>query len=150
MSEWLLARQQWRICDASRSLVRERTRDLFPCELVQLMACCRNAILAGKAPDTIWTQDTVTVLTSMEACMKVNEQYQLQYKATKEKLMETPKGRQFEFAEDQVCVAVLSGGVGGRLIEGCACCRSLASLIASRSGCCGSWTFSARYTSSTC
>jgi hypothetical protein len=50
----------------------------------------------------------------MEQCLKLNEAYQNHYRATKDKLASTPKGRQFEFAEDQVTVATVVVRSSGR------------------------------------
>ncbi len=76
--------------------------NVAPIVVVQLISCCRLAILNGKPLSTLFDQSPLTVLIAMESCLKLNEQYQAQYKLTKEKLAATPKGRQFEFAEDMV------------------------------------------------
>ena len=38
----------------------------------------------------------------LEACLKLNEAYEEQYKLTKAKLEQTPKGKQFTFDEMQI------------------------------------------------
>jgi Dynein heavy chain, N-terminal region 1 len=68
----------------------------------QLIGCCKRAVYCGKPSESVWDQPPVDVLTTMEQCLKLNEAYQGCYRATKDKLTATLKGRQFEFAEDQV------------------------------------------------
>ena len=41
-------------------------------------------------------------LSTIEKCLQLNEEYQDQYRLTKEKLMTTPKGKQFDFSEAQI------------------------------------------------
>lgn len=102
---------------------------------MQLIMCCKAAITNGNPPSKLLDQDPLAVLLSMESCLKLNEQYQLHYKATKDKLLSTPKGRQFEFAEEQVlarvCCAVPSQSMS--TIERCSSlsCRFSASLTGS-------------------
>jgi dynein heavy chain, axonemal len=42
------------------------------------------------------------MLDTIEKCLQMNEEYQDQYRLTKEKLITTPKGKQFDFSESQI------------------------------------------------
>jgi dynein heavy chain len=42
------------------------------------------------------------LLEIIEKCLQLNEGYQEQYRGTKEKMMSTPKGKQFDFSESQI------------------------------------------------
>eukprot|EP01036_Dinobryon_divergens_P053399 gene53399-71385_t len=53
-------------------------------------------------PDKIWETDLPTLLEIIEKCLQLNEEYQEQYRVTKEKLMTMPKGKQFDFSETQI------------------------------------------------
>jgi dynein heavy chain len=60
---------------------------------------CKQQILgAGK----LWDQPIPSLLTALDGCLKLNEIYQDQYRQTKEKLMAQPKGKQFDFSENQI------------------------------------------------
>lgn len=68
----------------------------------QMITVCKLNLNGKDTADKFWDKDLPTVLQTMEKCLQLNEQYQDQYKQTKEKLMATPKGRQFDFSETQI------------------------------------------------
>ena len=49
----------------------------------------------------MWDMNPTDLVERLEVCLKLNEAYQEQYRLTKDKLMTTPKGKQFDFS-DQV------------------------------------------------
>jgi dynein heavy chain len=46
--------------------------------------------------------DPLELVEKLEACLKLNEAYQEQYRVTKDKLMATPKGKQFDFSDQAI------------------------------------------------
>ena len=54
--------------------------------------------------DGLWDKDPQELVRQLEACLKLNEAYQEQYRATKAKLGQAPKGKQFDFSDIEVHV----------------------------------------------
>jgi dynein heavy chain len=52
--------------------------------------------------DALWESEPQELVRKLEACLKLNEAYEEQYKVTKQKLEQTPKGKQFTFDEMQI------------------------------------------------
>lgn len=48
------------------------------------------------------TQDPQELVRQLESCLKLNEAYQEQYRLTKTKLQQTPRGKQFDFSETEI------------------------------------------------
>ena len=80
----------------------ERITKLFMKITNQMISTSRNAIIGKDAPDKIWDRNLPQLLSTIEKCLQLNEEYQDQYRLTKEKLMTTPKGKQFDFSEAQI------------------------------------------------
>jgi len=55
-----------------------------------------------ESQDNLWVKDTPSLLRNLEACLRLNEAYQDQYRITKDKLLAMPKGKQFDFSEHQI------------------------------------------------
>eukprot|EP01038_Epipyxis_sp_PR26KG_P006437 gene6437-8857_t len=68
----------------------------------QMITTCRLSINGKESSDKLWDKDLPTLLETIEKCLQLNEQYQEQYRLTKEKLMTMPKGKQFDFSETQI------------------------------------------------
>lgn len=49
--------------------------------------------------DALWESDPQELVRKLESCLKLNEAYHEQYRQTKLKLEQTPKGKQFSFNE---------------------------------------------------
>jgi dynein heavy chain, axonemal len=76
--------------------------DLFSKVTGQLINSCKAYILSVQAEETgnrLWEKDPTILTTHLEACLKLNEAYQAQYRLTKERLEATPKSKQFDFSE---------------------------------------------------
>jgi dynein heavy chain len=80
----------------------ERMTNLFRKITNQMITICKQAINGGDAPDLIWDKDPEYLLTTLEACLRLNEHYQEHYRLTKDKLLTMPKGKQFDFSETQI------------------------------------------------
>lgn len=80
----------------------ERVTKLFMKITNQMINSCKMAINGLDVPDKIWEQDLPHLLEIIEKCLQLNEEYQDQYRFAKEKLMQTPKGKQFDFSETQI------------------------------------------------
>ncbi len=80
----------------------ERMTKLFMKITNQMIVTCKLNINNKDNADRIWEKDLPTLLQTIEKCLQLNEQYQDQYRTTKEKLLQTPKGRQFDFSETQI------------------------------------------------
>lgn len=80
----------------------ERVTRLFMKISNQMIVTCKLSINGRDPPDRIWDKDLPTLLETVEKCLQLNEQYQELYRQTKEKLLLTPKGRQFDFSETQI------------------------------------------------
>lgn len=68
----------------------------------QMINTCKVAINANDASERIWKQEPAKLLSTLELCLRLNEQYQEQYRQVKEKLVTMPKGKQFDFSETQI------------------------------------------------
>lgn len=68
----------------------------------QMICNCKESIMKGNSMDFLWERDSNDLLVHLEACIKLNEAYQDQYRLTKRKLQQTPSGKQFEFSEIQL------------------------------------------------
>ncbi len=68
----------------------------------QMITTCKMSINGKDSSDKLWDKDLPSLLETIEKCLQLNEQYQEQYRATKEKLLTMPKGRQFDFSETQI------------------------------------------------
>lgn len=76
--------------------------DLFGKVTYQMINACKTYILSVQGEETgnrMWEKDPVLLIPRLEACLKLNEAYQEQYKLTKERLEGTPKSKQFDFSE---------------------------------------------------
>lgn len=66
----------------------------------QMIQNCRMFI---EGPGKLWDQDKPKLLSNLEHCLKLNEQYQEQYKLTRDRLAQQPKGgKLFEFNETKI------------------------------------------------
>ena len=68
----------------------------------QMITTCKLSINGKDHQDKIWDKSLTTLLEAIEKCLQLNEEYQEQYRITKEKLMTTVKGKQFDFTETQI------------------------------------------------
>jgi dynein heavy chain len=80
----------------------ERITKLFMKITNQMITTCKICINRKDTADRIWDKDLPSLLEIIEKCLQINEEYQDQYRLTKEKLMTTPKGKQFDFSETQI------------------------------------------------
>lgn len=80
----------------------ERMTKLFMKISNQMITTCKLSINGKDIPDRIWEKDLPKLLETIEKCLQLNEQYQDEYRMTKDKLLLTPKGRQFDFSETQI------------------------------------------------
>lgn len=63
---------------------------------------CKKRILNGKKSNEIWTRDPVSLIEVLSNCIKLNREYKDCYKETKEKVVDMPKGKTFDFSETQI------------------------------------------------
>ena len=68
----------------------------------QFITTSKLGINGRDSYDRIWDKDLTVLLETIERCLQMNEEYQDQYRIIKEKLMTTPKGKQFDFSESQI------------------------------------------------
>lgn len=54
-----------------------------------------------RSPILGW-QDPQELVRQLESCLKLNEAHQEQYRLTKTKLQQTPRGKQFDFSETEI------------------------------------------------
>jgi dynein heavy chain len=80
----------------------ERVTKLFMKITNQMITSCKHCINGKDHSDKVWDKDLPSLLEKIEKCLQLNEQYQEQYRETKEKLLTMPKGRQFDFSETQI------------------------------------------------
>ncbi|GMF34281.1 unnamed protein product [Phytophthora fragariaefolia] len=80
----------------------ERMTKLFMKITNQMITLCKNSLVGREPPEAIWDKDPEDLLLGLEACLKLNEAYQEQYRLTKDKLLTMPKGKQFDFSETQI------------------------------------------------
>jgi len=77
----------------------ERMTNLFAKITDQMIKNCKQSITNGASVDALWDSDPQELVRQLESCLKLNEAYQEQYKLTKKKLQQMPKGKQFDFTE---------------------------------------------------
>jgi dynein heavy chain len=81
----------------------EKMTNLFKKITNQMIENCKQCIYDGEDNGSkLWEQDPEQLVRNLESCLKLNEAYKEQYLATKEKLRKTPKGKQFEFDENEI------------------------------------------------
>ena len=80
----------------------ERMSTLFAKITNQMIVNCRQYVTQGQRPSELWDRDPQDLVKYLEACLKLNEAYQEQYRLTKDKLLTMPKGKQFDFNETQI------------------------------------------------
>ena len=80
----------------------ERMTKLFMKITNQMIKTSKTGINGRDISDRIWDKDLTVMLDTIEKCLQMNEEYQDQYRLTKEKLITTPKGKQFDFSESQI------------------------------------------------
>jgi dynein heavy chain, axonemal len=81
----------------------ERMTALFAKITEQMIANCKMHITTNEhEQDSLWDSDPQELVRKLESCLKLNEAYQEQYRLTKSKLEQTPKGKQFSFNEMQI------------------------------------------------
>ena len=88
----------------------DRMTALFACITDQMIVNCKASIWGIKPDevtrevdpslhDSLWEKDEQELVRQLEACLKLSEAYQEQYRLTKKKLQQMPKGKQFDFNE---------------------------------------------------
>lgn len=80
----------------------ERMTSLFAKITEQMIANCKMHITGDDSGDSLWSSDPQELVRKLESCLKLSEAYQEQYRLTKAKLEQTPKGKQFSFNEMQI------------------------------------------------
>ncbi|CAM9852973.1 unnamed protein product, partial [Phaeothamnion confervicola] len=88
----------------------ERMTGLFVKITDQMIAHCKRCITSAAGSDSgerggeteLWDRDPAELVRQLESCLKLNEAYQAQYKLTKLKLQQTPRGKQFDFSETEI------------------------------------------------
>lgn len=82
----------------------ERMTSLFAKITDQMIENCKIHITGDDTVSTsvLWEKDPQELVRKLESCLKLNEAYQEQYRLTKSKLEQTPKGKQFTFAESAI------------------------------------------------
>jgi len=77
----------------------ERMTTLF-CKITNQMItnCKKHVTKDGK----LWDQEPKKMLVKLGSCLRLNDAYQEQYRLTKDKLMQQPKVKQFDFNESQI------------------------------------------------
>lgn len=78
----------------------ERMTNLFSKITNQMITCCKKYILLENVD--LWSQNPEVLVQRLEACLKLNDSYQENYRLTKDKLLTMPKGKQFDFSEQQI------------------------------------------------
>jgi dynein heavy chain len=63
----------------------------------QMIANCRSAV---ESKGSIWDQPTSDLIKALQLSLDTNKTYQEQYRLTRDKLAENPKGKQFDFNEN--------------------------------------------------
>ncbi|GBG77441.1 hypothetical protein CBR_g23890 [Chara braunii] len=77
----------------------ERMTVLFVKVTNQMITKCKEFI---KGPGKLWEQDKASLIQNLELCIRLNEQYQEQYRQTRDKLQSQAKGKQFDFNEQRI------------------------------------------------
>ena len=80
----------------------ERMTKLFVKITNQMVNNCKLAVNGGEAADSIWSRDPQKLIEALESSLHLNEAYQEQYRLVKDKLLTTPKGKQFDFNEQHI------------------------------------------------
>ena len=80
----------------------ERMTSLFAKITEQMIENCKMNICGDEDVSALWESDPQELVRKLESCLKLNEAYQEQYRLTKSKLEQTPKGKQFTFNEMQI------------------------------------------------
>ena len=80
----------------------ERMTNLFARITNQMIVNCKNSITEGGSFDALWEKNPQDLVRQLESCLKLSEAYQEQYRLTKKKLQQMPKGKQFDFNEMQI------------------------------------------------
>ena len=80
----------------------ERMTTLFAKITNQMILNCCKYITKGGRPAELWERNPEELVKNFEACLKLNEAYQEQYRLTKDRLLTMPKGKQFDFNETQI------------------------------------------------
>jgi dynein heavy chain len=84
----------------------DRMTELFKKISEQMIICCKKAILNGEdKDDKLWDHKKYPpekLIPVLKSCIELNKAYQHQYEITKERLMNMPKGKQFEFSPNQI------------------------------------------------
>lgn len=69
----------------------------------QMIKNCKDRILNGdNKPETVWQRDPAELIEVLGQCIKLNREYKDCYKDTKEKVADMPKGKMFDFPENQL------------------------------------------------
>ena len=87
----------------------ERMTALFACITDQMIVNCKASIWSidpsevcqqdASRAEALWESNEQDLVRRLEACLKLSEAYQDQYRLTKKKLAQMPKGKQFDFNE---------------------------------------------------
>jgi len=77
----------------------ERMTSLFAKITEQMIVNCKMHITGDDDMDELWESDPQELVRKLESCLKLNEAYHEQYRLTKSKLEQSPKGKQFSFNE---------------------------------------------------
>ena len=82
----------------------ERMTSLFARITDQMILNCKRHIIGedGTASDLLWDMPVPELIKKFEICIELNQSYQDQYRQTKAKLEQAPKGKQFVFNELQI------------------------------------------------
>ncbi|PFH32514.1 putative dynein gamma chain, flagellar outer arm [Besnoitia besnoiti] len=80
----------------------ERMTSFFIKITNQMIANCKKGVLEGDHYDKLWDREPEELIRKLEACSRLNEAYHEHYRITKDKLLTTPKGKQFDFSEQQI------------------------------------------------
>nr|XP_018671052.1 dynein heavy chain 5, axonemal isoform X3 [Ciona intestinalis] len=76
----------------------EKMTSLFVKVTNQMVSSCKSYITSNDT-ETIWDQPRHEIIQKLEACIKLNREYQRCFQRTKQKLEETPNERKFDFSE---------------------------------------------------
>ena len=77
----------------------QRMTTLFQKVSNQIINNCKEYLAA---PGTLWNQPKVPLLERLRLCVNLKEKYQQEYKDTKDRLAQQPKGRQFDFDFEKI------------------------------------------------
>ena len=76
----------------------EQMTALFVKVTNQMITACR-AHITDSGFHGVWDQDRAVVLKKLDDCKRLNQEYQLCFQKTKEKLKEHPEEKPFDFSE---------------------------------------------------